>query len=104
MLMGFYDQRATFIAATDNTSITQTHGSFSQSVTLSIVWDWRLATLVMLSLPFISTYLITLMEAEIALRSKKDARQPPTFPFWVPFLGHGVPLIWNPADLVASVA
>lgn len=104
MLMDFYHQRALFIAATGNASTIHTHAHVSRSVCLSIFGDWRLTTLLILSLPFISTYFITLMKAETALRSKKDARHPPTFPYWVPLLGHGMSLIWNPADLVASVA
>ncbi|KAL2045340.1 hypothetical protein N7G274_002423 [Stereocaulon virgatum] len=58
--------------------------------------DWRKVIGLCIALTFVSTYTITLLKSTIGLRSKKHGREPPIAPYWIPFLGNLLPLIWDP--------
>lgn len=57
---------------------------------LSQDWSRLLAVAFLLLLPCALTYVLTSLRWFIALRSRRDGREPPTIPYMVPFLGHAI--------------
>lgn len=51
---------------------------------------WCLALGLVLVLSFPVTYLITTINSWRQRKSDHDGKEPPTYPYWIPFLGHVV--------------
>lgn len=47
-------------------------------------------------LTFLFTYTVTLLKSSIAIRSKRNGREPPMVPYWIPFMGNLLPFISDP--------
>lgn len=66
-------------------------------------WDWRMMVIVAMPSSLICTYLVTSLQAAVALRSKRDGRQAPIAPYWFPVIGHLISFLWDSAALFTSV-
>ena len=66
-------------------------------------WDWKLKCFLACFLPLLSTYIVTYVSCQLALRSNKIGRKPPMAPYWTPFVGHLVSFVQNPAGLLLCI-
>jgi ABC-type anion transport system duplicated permease subunit len=53
-------------------------------------------------LTFLLTYTITFLKSSMGLRSKKNGREPPMAPYWIPFLGNLLPFLRDPFTYCAE--
>ena len=65
--------------------------------------DWTTIVAVVLVLIFLSTYVITTVISAFALRSKKDGRDPPVVPYFIPFLGNSLSVAWDMPGFIATI-
>lgn len=63
----------------------------------------NLTVLALVFLPFVLTYLTTLLKAVITYKIGKSGGSPPTAPYWIPWIGHAWPFILSPTRLALSV-
>lgn len=68
----------------------------------SIYRDWELKTGALLLLTLLLTYLVTSLISSIAIRRKKNGKETPQMPYWVPFLGNLIPFLWDPPGFCAG--
>lgn len=59
----------------------------------SVYRDWEFKTGALLLLTLLLTYLVTSLISSIAIRRKKNGKEPPQMPYWVPFLGNLIPFL-----------
>ncbi len=65
--------------------------------------NWKLFMGISLVLAFPITYLITSLKSKLAIRGKELGGKPPIMPYWVPFLGNFLPLLWDPCGFFSMV-
>lgn len=53
----------------------------------------------LLSAPFMFTYLLTSFIALKTIHSSQHGRKPPVSPYWIPGLGHSLSFLWDTANL-----
>lgn len=54
-------------------------------------------------LPFIITYLTTLLQVVTTFKKGKPRGSPPTVPYWIPWIGHAWSFVLSPTRLAQSV-
>ena len=64
--------------------------------------SWMSITAVTFLSMFLSTYAVTTLNSALALQSRKDGREPPGVPYFIPFIGNSISFAWDPAAFVAS--
>ena len=66
---------------------------------------WERGTIYLFAafLPLLSTYLLTYLSYRTTLRSNKQEKKPPVAPYWIPFVGHLIPFLRNPAKALLSI-
>ena len=57
------------------------------------LYDWTTIAALLLALTCFSTYAITTATSALALRSKKNGKDPPVVPYFLPLLGNSISLI-----------
>lgn len=62
------------------------------------VWNTLLSCL-LLSAPFIFTYILTSFNASKAVHARQLGRKPPVSPYWIPGVGHSLSFLWDTANL-----
>ena len=70
----------------------------------ALQYDRRVFIGTVLVLTFLITYLMTSLKSGIAIRRKKRGAKPPIMPYWIPFLGNMVPLLWDPSEYCSKIA
>ena len=72
------------------------------TVSPALLASWEVSTALAIALLFIVTYMATSLKSVIAIRGKKDGREPPIVPYWIPILGNLIPLVWNTAGFTSA--
>ena len=70
---------------------------------VSSLWSRAFASILAILAPFMVTYLVMLLQWEIALKNQGKIRKPPIVPYCVPLLGHALSFLWDPANLATSI-
>ena len=70
---------------------------------LDLQYDWGLVIGLAIVLTFLLTYTYTHLKSSMGLKSKKDGREPPIVPYWIPFLGNLIPFIRDPFTYCADI-
>ena len=62
-----------------------------------------LFVIVFLILILVSTYIKTCLQCRRAIVNPKAGKEPPVAPYWLPYLGHTLSLLWDMDNLFSSV-
>jgi len=60
-----------------------------------------IATIVVL--PFLLTYILSSIRFMRMRRAKHGSRHPPLIPYWIPFVGHTIPFVFNTPGFMTSL-
>ena len=93
-------QSESIAANVDRSQIPSMGAHLSQS---NFHYDWRLIIGISLLLTFPITYLMTSLKSSIAIREKRLWREPPIMPYWIPYLGNLLPLLWDPSEFLSKI-
>ena len=70
---------------------------------LEVLSGLLLFVIVFLTLILVSTYIKTCLQCKRAIVHPKAGKEPPVAPYWLPYLGHTLSLLWDMDNLFSSV-
>ena len=65
--------------------------------------DWRVTIVASILLTFLLTYVTTSLKSIIVVRGKNVWKKPPTLPYWTPFVGSSISLLWDASGFCSEI-
>lgn len=72
-------------------------------ILIESIQHWQVWVSGILAIVLSATYLSTTLQSRTALISSKDGTNPPLLPYWIPFLGHSIPFLWDTGAFIDTI-